>query len=141
MISDGEAKGSDPHGGGSHAFPLLKKKALIDPAGSSAEPGDCFKPLFNPPDINGNPSADKGIGVSCPGEDLNYEDKARRKGFERGFDAGKQEACSLIQEQMTPQIKSFADSFSLWNALSSHRLHIVQLGLQFADAAFDGLFV
>ena len=115
MISDGETKGSDAPRGDSHAFPLLKKNTLIDPDGSSGEPGDCFKPLFNPPTIDGTLSADSGIGVSCTAEDRNSEDNHRRKGFEHGFEAGKHEACSLVKAEMAPQIKSFADAFSLWN--------------------------
>lgn len=128
MISDSETKGSGINGGDSHAFPLLKKNAMIDPAGSS-EPGDCFKPLFNHPTTDENLSTDRSIGVSRPVEDRNSEDNARRKGFDRGFDAGKQEACSLVQAEMAPQIKSFVDAFSHWNAsmvrteeLSNHQI-------------------
>lgn len=113
MISDGETKGSDSHGGGSHAFPLLKNTASVDPTGTS---NDCFKPLFKPTSTDGNLSAIRGIGVPGPGGEQDSEDTARREGFDRGFDAGKQDACSLVKEEMAPQIKSFADAFSLWNA-------------------------
>jgi len=129
MIFDGETNGPDAPRRGSHAFPLLKKNALIDPDGSSGEPGDCFKPLFNPSTTDGNLSVDRGIGASCVAEDQNSEDNHRRKGFERGFEAGKQEACSLVKAEMAPQIKSFADAFSLWNTtmmraeeLSNHQI-------------------
>jgi hypothetical protein len=117
MISDGETKGSDLHHGESHAFPLLKNNAVIEPTGSSGESDDCFKPLYHPSAIDGNLSVDRGVGVCCPGEERNSEKNARQESFERGFEAGKHDACSLVQEETAPQIKLFADAFSLWNAL------------------------
>lgn len=117
MISDSETKGTDQNRGESHAFPLLKNNALIAQTGSSGEPDDCFKPLYSDVPMGGNHlSPHRGLGVSCPGDGQIAEDSVRRKGFERGFDAGRQDACSLVREEMAPQIKSFADAFSRWNA-------------------------
>lgn len=114
MISDGETKGSDSHRKASHAFPLLKNNALTDPSGDA---DDCFKPLFDGVFINESLSPSKGIGVSRSGEDRNSEDCIRRKSFERGFNTGRQDACGMVQEQMAPKIKAFANAFSLWNAI------------------------
>jgi hypothetical protein len=120
MISDGETKGSEQNRGGSHAFPLLKNNTLISQTGSAGEPDDCFKPLYSNVPMGGNLSPHKGLGVSCPGDAQDADDSLRRKGFERGFDAGRQDACSLVREEMAPQIKSFADAFSRWNAIMMH---------------------
>ena len=137
MISDSETKGSDPQRGGSHCFPLLND-TLVDPAGSSGDSVGTFKPLFNSSTIDEKMSACSGIGVSCPDEDQNTEDTVRQKGYERGFDAGKQDACSLVQEEAAPQIKSFSEAFSLWNANMMRAeeeacLHILKMSAAIAE--------
>lgn len=138
MISDGETNSSDPHREGSHAFPLLNNNASIDPTGTSGESGDCFKPLFHAAPMGEDHSPHKGLVVSCSAEDRNAEDSARRNGFERGFDEGKQDACDLIQEEMAPQIKSFADALSLWNAImmrveDKSNLQILKMAVAIAE--------
>jgi hypothetical protein len=116
MISDGETRISEPHQECSHSFPRLNKGALIDPADAAGEPDDCFKPLFGNPRIDGNQSSHTRLGIASPGKELNSEDSVRRKSFDLGFDAGRQDACTLAQGEMAPQIKLFADLFSRWNA-------------------------
>jgi hypothetical protein len=132
MISDGETKVSDPHRKASHAFPVLKNNASPGPS------SDCFKPLFDNSGINGSISPAEGIGVPRSGRDGNSEDCIRQKGFDRGFDAGRQDACSLVQKQTAPQIKSFADALSLWNAImmrveEKSNLQILKMAVAIAE--------
>jgi hypothetical protein len=117
MISDGETKGPETQREGSHTFPLLNRNAFIGQTDASSTSGDRFKPLFDTPHVQGNPTPHNGLCANCAGEDRDSEDIARRKGFELGFDAGKLDACSLVQEELAPQIRSFADAFNTWNAI------------------------
>jgi hypothetical protein len=135
MISDGETKGTETQRDASHAFPLLNKNAFI---GKTDASGDRFKPLFNASPTQGNPSPHKGLGANCAGEDRESEDMVRRKSFELGLDAGKLDACSLVQEKLAPQIRSFADAFNTWNAIMTRveeesNLQILKIAVAVAE--------
>jgi flagellar biosynthesis/type III secretory pathway protein FliH len=122
MIPDGETQGTDPRREGSHSFPPLNSNASIAPKAPRAGTGNCFKPLFNPAPSAGGHCPQEEIGFSCPGENRNAEANARREAeaFEQGFKAGRQDACSLVQQEMAPQIELFADAFNQWNTAMTH---------------------
>jgi hypothetical protein len=138
MISDGETKGSSPHSEESHSFPLLSNSPINAKNDSSNSRGDCFKPLFNNVCMDGKISPHRGFGVHGSDDNLDSEDQVRRQGFERGFDAGKQDACNLVRQEMTPQIKSFADAFNRWNEImiraeENSNLQILKMAVSIAE--------
>ena len=137
MISDGESKDSSSPRDESHAFPLLNKGPLNDKADTSIG-RSCFKPLFGNTRGSGTLSPHKGLSASCASVESESEDRARRKGFEQGFQTGSQEACSLVREKAAPQIKSFADAFSQWNEIMmrierNSSLQILRLAVSIAE--------
>ena len=117
MISDGAAKSTDRSSEKSHSFPLLDKSTGNVGAGASHHRHECFKPLFDNVPSNAPISPHKGFGVSLREDDQDAVDRVRQQGFSRGFNAGSQDACSLVREEMAPQIKSIADAFNQWNAI------------------------
>jgi hypothetical protein len=138
MISDGETKGSSPHSEESHSFPLLSNSPINAKNDSSNSRGDCFKPLFNNVCMDGKISPHRGFGVHGSDDNLDSEDQVRRQGFERGFDAGKQDACSLVRQGMAPQVKSFADVFNRWNEImiraeENSNLQILKMAVSIAE--------
>jgi hypothetical protein len=118
MIQDAETKHADAHREqSSHTFPLLEKSSLIDRTGAPGEPGDCFKPLFDSTTIGEHATPYRDLSVSCRKDEPDTEEMVRRKCFERGFDAGKQDACSLVREETAPRLNSFAGAFDRWNGI------------------------
>jgi hypothetical protein len=138
MIPDGESKTPASHGDKSHCFPLLKTGALNDKNGSTQERGDCFKPLFSPAPASDTISLNKGLGTPCSNDGANSEDRAHQQGFERGMDAGRQAACSLVRDKTAPRIKSFANALQQWNEIMKRSeqdssLQILKLAVSIAE--------
>jgi Flagellar assembly protein FliH len=112
MISDSSPQPSE----GSHSFPQLNECKADGTASPSRCRRECFKPLFNAGRRDATLSPHSGLGMPQPDDRRDSEDQVRQQGFSRGFDAGQQDACSMIREEMAPQIKSVADAFGHWNA-------------------------
>jgi hypothetical protein len=140
MISEGETKAPDPRRGESHVFPLLDNDALIrqSDSSSSEENLDCFKPMYESGSMDECPSAPKCLSISRSDVDRDSEESLRRKSFDCGFDAGRQDACSMVRDEMAPQVKSFADDFSLWDAVmlrveEKSNLQILKMAVAIAE--------
>lgn len=87
-----------------HAFPMLHAASACQSEKSGA---NCavFKPLYK--------SASPGNNGATRGESApESEEQIRKKGFQRGFAAGRQDACTLTQEEIGPDAKEFAIEFS-----------------------------
>jgi hypothetical protein len=138
MIFDSETKGSPSHSEESHCFPLLSNSPINAKNGSANSGCDCFKPLFNKVCADGTISPHRGLSVHSSDSSRNSEDQARRQGFKRGFDAGQQDACSLVRQEMAPQVKSFADAFNQLNEImirvqENSNLQIMKMAVSIAE--------
>jgi hypothetical protein len=117
MISDGVTKSTDRSIEKPHSFPLLDKSAGNGGASASNHRNQSFKPLFDNTSLQPTITPHKGFGASGPKDMQNAVDRVRQQGFGRGFDAGSQDACSMVREELAPQIKAVADAFNQWNAI------------------------
>jgi hypothetical protein len=138
MISDGEIKGSTKGSEESHSFPLLNQDTMNVAAGASRCCQQSFKPLFNNGRREDPVSSRSGIGIPQSDAVQESAERVSQEGYRRGFDAGNQDACSMVREEMAPQINSVADVFNQWNANmlrleenSNH--HILQIAVSVTE--------
>jgi hypothetical protein len=116
MISDTDLKGSAKGSEVSHSFPLLNQNTMDDAASASRCRHQAFKPLFNNSRREDTISSRSGIGIPQPDPIQESAEQVSQEGYHRGFDAGNQDACNMVREEMAPQINSVADAFNQWNA-------------------------
>jgi Flagellar assembly protein FliH len=143
MISEGVTKGHARSSEASHSFPLLNKNTLNDAASASKSRHQDFKPLFDADHLGDPVSPRSGLGVPQPDVVRESSERISQKGYRRGFDAGNQDACSMVREEMEPQLKSVADAFNQWNAamlrleVNSDR-QILQVAVSVAEKILEG---
>jgi len=99
----------------SHSFPSLNNDKLISKSNLSDKSCNLFKPLFRNACHDNNLSPQRGMGASQAINVQDSEDQVHQKGLQRGFEAGRQETCSLIRQEMMPEIKTFATVFGQLN--------------------------
>lgn len=104
----------------SHSFPSLDHSAIGKP-GDSAEGCDIFKPLYKEACFTEDLPSPQAQGSSVVEETRDAEERSVQIGFKRGFEAGRQDACTLARQEIIPEIESFALALQQLNA-SLHRI-------------------
>jgi hypothetical protein len=95
----------------SHTFPALPD-TMTCPSSDSPDSQNHFQPLFGDGCIHETFAPPAGYGGAQCDDNQVSEDQIRQKGFERGFDSGKQDACRMAQQEIAPEAKTFALEFS-----------------------------
>jgi flagellar biosynthesis/type III secretory pathway protein FliH len=117
----------------SHHFPTINNCCATGSDGSAVE-GDQFRPLFK----NASVSSDQAQEPDKRSATENRVEKARQKGYQLGFEAGRRDACQLAGNILSPRIDEFLNNL---NRLGSYQSkiagqasdHILQLALATAQ--------
>ncbi len=91
----------------SHSFPSLNDE-LISKSNLPDKSCNIFKPLFRDACHYNTLGSQSGMGASQAINAHDSEDQVHQKGLKRGFEVGRQDACSLARQEMAPEIKTFA---------------------------------
>jgi hypothetical protein len=126
----------------SHSFPSLND-GLISKSSLSDDSCNIFKPLFRDACQYSTLSPQQGLESSQAINARDSEDQVRQKGLKRGFEAGRQDACSLARQELTPEIKTFAIALghlseSLIRIEKTSCQKILETALSIADKILGG---
>jgi flagellar biosynthesis/type III secretory pathway protein FliH len=117
----------------SHHFPAIDKSGAAGSDGSVVE-GDQFRPLFQSASVRPD-QAQEPNQRSAPESRV---EKARQKGYQLGFEAGRQDACHMAGNILSPRVDEFLTEL---NRLGSYQskiadqasAHIIKLALATAE--------
>lgn len=117
-----------------HHFPSLEKD-IADAAQNTSDAQ--FKPLFS--------SGSGAYSPSLPSEKKNeiqidpeQKEKVRKAGYDKGFEAGRQQACRLAKEAVEPNLVDFLQAYENVSAFHQHvtdtaASQIIQMALKICE--------
>jgi hypothetical protein len=95
-----------------HAFPTIDGTGLNNKADDA---GTRFQPLFRD-GSSGGASSKSGSQVNHQNTQEELLEQTRRQGYQRGFDQGQQNACELIQNNLSPIINELVATLKQFDA-------------------------
>jgi flagellar biosynthesis/type III secretory pathway protein FliH len=113
-----------------HTFPALNDDAFGISARRNNESEGAFTTLFR--------SSHQSPQALATDANQDAADQVRQEKFQQGFDAGRQKACLLAQQELSPEVKAFAIQFmqlsEYFNALEENLCsHISTMTLRIAQ--------
>lgn len=130
-----EDSGVDSSDFRAHLFPCLQQEPAADRTGKNMKVH--FQPMFHNGTSGYSPAFACEHGEGDEVDQALCED-ARQKGYQRGFDAGKVEACQRAREALQPDLIDFLQAFENVSAFHQHVTEtashqIIQMALRMCE--------
>ncbi len=125
-------------GSTAHQFPDITQQpsAVHDPASSDRR--DLFRPLYHDADACDTSADDHGRDDDAQGK----LEQVRQKGYQDGFEAGRQDACQLANNLLEPHVSQFHQNIEQLTAYQNHladhaSAHMLRLAIAIAERVMD----
>lgn len=97
-----------------HSFPSIDDRTNCK-TNDSADGSDVFRPLYQDDVPAKDLPAQFGLSKASGQENRDAEEEVFQNGHKKGLEAGRQNACALIEQEIVPEIETFAVAFQQLN--------------------------